>query len=136
MCEIKRFGRHPAYTLHLHRSPFETRFDWLLLQEGRKGSGGHLLVVRRGERQSRNRRFFRRGRWAPESRKLWKNVGRACEWMHPRAPLVWLLKTTPVVLAFLRGAKAGGMANLASLGAKEEGGVEDIGLRPQKGEGG
>ena len=55
--------------------------------------------------------------WAMQIRKLWRSVGKACEWKHPRAPAVRLLfqdeRATPVVLAFLRGTKIGRMVTLA-----------------------
>ena len=42
---------------------------------------------------------------------LWKEVGKACQWKHPRAPTVRLLfqdeRATPAVLSFLRDTKVG-----------------------------
>ena len=49
--------------------------------------------------------------WAPQSRAIWKSLGRACGWKHSRVPQVRVLfekkEATPAVLAFLRETKVG-----------------------------
>src|SRR5258708_39682996 len=91
-----------------------------------------------GERQSSYRLFFKCRRWAPERRE----VGKACEWKHPRAPSVRFLlqndKAIPAVLNFLRKTQVGKVVNLTTRVEEvgdvgEEGGVV---LRPQEGGGG
>ena len=63
-----------------------------------------------GEPQSRHHLFTRCRAWAPQARKLWKEIGRACEWEHPRAPsirLLWDGRATEAVLEFLRTTRVG-----------------------------
>ena len=55
--------------------------------------------------------------WAPQIRVLWKSVGKACEWKHPRAPTTKALfrdeRAATAVLAFLRDTKVRRMVTLA-----------------------
>ena len=44
-----------------------------------------------GERQSRHHLFIKCRAWEAQIRELWKCVGKACKWKHPRAPTVRLL---------------------------------------------
>ena len=58
-----------------------------------------------GEPQSQHHLVTRCRAWAPQARKLWKEIGMACEWKHPRTPLVRLLwdgRAADAVLEFLR----------------------------------
>lgn len=87
-----------------------------------------------GESQTRYHLFFRYQRWAPESRKLWKNVGEACGWKHPRAPSVrQLFQEEKAVPDLLRETKVGKMATLASLTEEDEEDLEEVELRPRGG---
>ena len=46
----------------------------------------------------------------PQIRRLWKDIGKAQEWKHPRAPSgkrLWKEKSTEAVLAFLRDTRVG-----------------------------
>ena len=65
------------------------------------------------ERQSRHHLFVK----FRAIKDLWKCVGEACRWKHPRAPTVILLfqddRATPTVLAFLQGAKVEKVVTLA-----------------------
>ena len=63
-------------------------------------------------------------------KELWKSIGKACEWKHPRAPTAGPLfrdeRATPAVLQLLRDTKVGSMVALASRGEGEEWeGLED-----------
>ena len=44
-----------------------------------------------GERQARHHLFIKCRAWEAQTRQLWRSVGKACEWKHPRAPTVRLL---------------------------------------------
>ena len=76
--------------------------------------------------------------WAAQVKKLWRSVGKVCEWKHPRAPSVRLLfqdeRATPAVLTFLRETKVGRVVILAPLlEAEEWGELEEMALRPEGG---
>ena len=90
-----------------------------------------------GKRQSRHHLFIECRQWTPEIKKLWKEVGKACEWKHPR-PTVRLLfnddRATPAVLDFLRDTRVGRVFTPAALEEGEEDGQEEIELRPWEGE--
>ena len=44
-----------------------------------------------GERQSGHHHFTRCRVWAPQARRMWKYIGKACGWKHPRIPSAkWL----------------------------------------------
>ena len=48
----------------------------------------------------------------PQIRRLWKDIGKAQEWKHSRAPSgkwLWKEKSTEAVLAFLRDTRVGCM---------------------------
>ena len=63
-----------------------------------------------GKKQTRHHRFTERRAWRPQITRLWRDIGKACEWNHPRAPLVkwlWKEKATEAVLRFLRDTKVG-----------------------------
>ena len=48
--------------------------------------------------------------WLPQIRKLWRDIGKACGWKHPRASSanrLWKEKATAAVLAFLRNTGVG-----------------------------
>ena len=48
--------------------------------------------------------------WLPRIRKLWKDIGKAQGWRHPRAPSgkwSWREKSTEAVLAFLGSTRIG-----------------------------
>ena len=40
----------------------------------------------RGKRRTRHHLFTEYQEWAPQIRRLWKRIGRDCQWQHPRAP--------------------------------------------------
>ena len=88
-----------------------------------------------GKRQSCHHLVTECRRWTPEIKTLWKEVGKACRWKHPRAPSVRLLfrdeRTTPAFLKFLRTTKVGRRVTLAPQ-AKEE--LEGIELCPPEGD--
>ena len=71
-----------------------------------------------GERKSRHHLPVRCRAWSTQVKELWRSVGKACEWKHPRAPAVRLLfqdeRATPVVLTFLRETRVRRMVNLAT----------------------
>ena len=63
-----------------------------------------------GERQSRHHLFTRCRAWVPQARKVWKVIGKVCEWKHPRAFSVkwlWKERATEAVLDFLRDTRVG-----------------------------
>ena len=63
--------------------------------------------------------------WAPQARKMWKEIGKACGWKHPRAPAVrwlWEEKATKAVLSFLTSTRVGEMVDLRKL---SENGLEE-----------
>lgn len=93
-----------------------------------------------GERQSRHHLFVKCRTWEAQVKELWKSVGKACEWKHPRAPAVRLLfrdeRATPAVLQFLQDTKVGRMATRSP--REEEGeweGLEEAELWPGEDEG-
>ena len=48
--------------------------------------------------------------WAPQARRLWRDIGEACEWRHPRTPsvrLLWDVRAAEAVLEFLRTTRVG-----------------------------
>ena len=62
------------------------------------------------EAQSRHHLFTRCQVWAPQRRRLRKEIGKACEWKRPRTPSVrlqWEMKATGAVLEFLRTTRVG-----------------------------
>ena len=53
-----------------------------------------------GKKQTRHRLFTECRAWLPQIRRLWKDIGKACGWKHPRAPSVklrWKEKATEAV---------------------------------------
>ena len=67
--------------------------------------------------------------WAPQARKLWKDVGKACGGKHPRAPAVkWLAdeRALEVVLSFLWDTRVGEMVAVRRLW-EDEGGQDTDG---------
>ena len=73
-------------------------------------------------------------------KELWENVGKACEWKHPRAPTITLPfqdeRATPAVLQFLRGTKARRMIVLPLREEDDEWeGLDEIELCPEEAEG-
>ena len=70
-----------------------------------------------GEQRSRHHLFVKCRAREIQIRELWRSVGKACKWKHPRAPTVRLLfedeRATPAVLNFLRDTKVGHMVTLA-----------------------
>ena len=63
-----------------------------------------------GEPQSRHHLFTRRPSWTEQRRRLWKDVGEACEWENPRTPsvrLMWDVRAAEAVLEFLRTTRVG-----------------------------
>ena len=63
-----------------------------------------------GEPQSRHHLFTRCRAWLEQRRRLWKDVGEACEWKHPRTPsvrLLWDVRAAGAVLEFLRTTRVG-----------------------------
>ena len=65
-----------------------------------------------GEPLSRHHLFTRCASWTEQRRRLWKGVGEACEWEHPRTPsvrLLWDVRAAGAVLEFLRTTRVGCM---------------------------
>ena len=63
-----------------------------------------------GKRQTRHHLFTECRAWAPQIRKLWRDIGKAQGWRHPRAPSVrwlWREKSTGAVLDFLGSTRVG-----------------------------
>ena len=63
-----------------------------------------------GKEQTRHHLFTECRAWKPQIRRLWKDIGKAQEWKHPRAPSgkwLWKEKSTEAVLAFLRDIRVG-----------------------------
>ena len=61
---------------------------------------------------------------------MWKAIGKACGWKHPKAPSarhLWKDKATEAVLDFLRDTRVGCMVNVRRLPREERGGVEEDG---------
>ena len=88
-----------------------------------------------GKRQTRHHLFTECRAWTPQIRKLWKDIGYAQGWKHPRAPAVkwlWRERPTRAVLDFL-GSTRVGCINVRRT-PPEEGGGADLG--DEGGEGG
>ena len=71
-----------------------------------------MLVVRcgGGKKQTLRHLFTECRAWMPQIRRLWRDIGKAHGWKHPRAPLgKWLGKEKPteVVLASLGSTRVG-----------------------------
>ena len=63
-----------------------------------------------GAPQSRHHLFTRCASWTEQRGRLWKDVGEACEWEHPRTPsvrLLWDVRAAGAVLEFLRTTRVG-----------------------------
>ena len=63
-----------------------------------------------GKRQTRHHLFTECRAWMPQIRKLWKDIGKAQGWRHPRAPSgkwLWKEKSTEAVLVFLKSTRVG-----------------------------
>ena len=63
-----------------------------------------------GEPQSRHHLFTRCPSGTEQRRILWRDVGEACEWEHPRTPsvrLLWDVRAAGAVLEFLRTTRVG-----------------------------
>ena len=63
-----------------------------------------------GKQQTCHHLFTECRAWPPQVRRLWKDIGKACRWKHPRAPSVkwlWKKKATEAVLVFLRDTRVG-----------------------------
>ena len=77
-----------------------------------------------GELKPRHHLFTRCRVWAPQARKVWKDIGKACGWKHPRAFSVkwlWKERATEAVLGFLRDTRVGCMVTIRKP-LEEEGG--------------
>ena len=86
-----------------------------------------------GERQSRHHHFRSCRAWARQAREMWKDIGKACGWKHPRAPsvrLLWKEKATDAVLAFLRDTRVGCMVTLRPQEEGEDSEGEEGGRGP------
>ena len=86
-----------------------------------------------GEPQSRHHLFARCRAWAPQARRMWKEVGEALGWRRPRAPSVrflWDGRSTEAVLKFLRSTRVG------SIGAERVPPEEEEGEESEGEEGG
>lgn len=80
-----------------------------------------------GEPQSRHHLFTRCRAWAPQIRRLWKDIRKACGWKHPRAPSVrwlWDARVTEAVLKFLRETRVG---CIVAIPRGEDGGGSEMG---------
>ena len=82
-----------------------------------------------GRRQARHRLLVDCRVWAPQARRMWKAIGRACGWKHPnlKAPSVrhlWKDRATEAVLDFLKDTKVGCMVNVRGLSRGERGEAE------------
>ena len=63
-----------------------------------------------GKRESRHHLFTECQAWTAQIRRLWRRVGKDCEWKHPRAPAVRKLRregATGAVLEFLEDTLVG-----------------------------
>ena len=90
-----------------------------------------------GEPQSRHHLFTRCPSWTEQRRRLWKDVGEACEWEHPRTPsvrLLWDTRAAGAVLEFLRTTRAGciGVGRVPPEDRGEETDGEEGGQGPPK----
>ena len=61
---------------------------------------------------------------------MWKSVGGACGWKHPRAPSVQLLSQDDKATPFLQGNNIGRVINLSSF--EEGGSMGEIELDPER----
>ena len=71
---------------------------------------GRLLVVHGWGAAVEDHLFTRCASWTVQRRRLWKDVGEACEWEHPRTPsvrLLWDVRAAGAVLEFLRTTRVG-----------------------------
>ena len=81
-----------------------------------------------GKQQTHHHLFIECRAWAPQARKMWGAIGKACGWKHPKAPSVrhlWKDKSTEAGLDFRRDARVGCMVNVRRL--PREGGEEGEG---------
>ena len=87
--------RPPPPRLRRVRETLTGRYYQLLA--GHAATGSHLLRIKTtdtsecwwcasGEPQSWHHFFTRCRAWAPQARRVWESVGKACEWRHPRIP--------------------------------------------------
>ena len=95
-----------------------------------------MLVVWGGKQQTRHHLFTECRAWLPQIRKLWKEIGKAHGWEHPRAPSgkwLWKEKSTEAVLVFLKSTRVGCISTRRQLPEEgeenlgEEGGGGDAG---------
>ena len=97
----------------------------------------HIAVIRAEEASNRPATTSSQGVEAPQARKVWKAIEKACGWKHPKAPSVkhlWEDKATEAVLDLLRDTRVGCMVNVGRLPG-EEGGEEGGGLSEEDGPG-
>ena len=92
-----------------------------------------------GERQSRHHLFVKCRAWEAQIEELWKDVGKACEWKHPRAPTVRLLfrdeRASPAVLRSCGTQRSEGWPRYPPGGKRASEGLDEIDLWPEEGQG-
>ena len=98
-----------------------------------------MLVVQGRKETARHHLFTWCRAWRPQIARLWKDIGKAHGWKHPRAPSPkWLWKEMPTetVLEFLRDTRLGYISTRRKLPEEGEGGYEEAGAGDEGGEGG
>ena len=83
-----------------------------------------MLLCASGEPQSRHHLFIRCRAWATQAKKMWKEIGKACERKHSHTPsfrLLWDGRATEAVLEFLRTTRVGCIGTERDPPEEEEG---------------
>ena len=69
----------------------------------RKTDDDHCWWCEGGKRQTRHHLFTECRAWIPQTRRLWRDIGKAHGWKHPKAPSgkwLWMETSTEAGLAF------------------------------------
>ena len=109
----------------LQREGNEVACQFFQLLSARAAIGPYLETIRPdkywwcggGERQSRQYPLAKCQAWQAQIKELWRSIGKACEWKHPRAPTVRLLfrdsQAALAVLTSLRDTNSGASGDRA-----------------------
>ena len=87
----------------------------------RLGSSEHWRRGRGGG-QTRHYLFVECKAWVPQIKRLWRRVGKGCEWESPRAPavrLLWDAMAVDAVVEFLESTRVGCSTMVRMLGLRE-----------------
>ena len=116
-------------------APFGARGHGDAPETVRKDGHRRVLVVHEWRAAVKTSSVHTVPSWTEQRRRLWKDVGEACEWEHPRAPsvkLLWDVRAAGAVLEFLRTTRVGciGVGRILPEGRGEETDGEEGGPGP------